>query len=68
VSAVGDPTRVQVDTEWLYTATERAEARHLYAAEHPNGPAWDDADVASRGRYLETAGANWLARFGGRRG
>jgi hypothetical protein len=58
-----DEAWAQVNTELLYAAPEHAKARDAYTADHPDGPAWDDADRATRGRYLEAAGQSWLGRL-----
>lgn len=55
--------RAEINTELLYCEPERAKAHETYAADHPAGPEWEQADQKTRGRYLEAAGRTWLAQL-----
>jgi hypothetical protein len=54
----------EINAELLYTAEEHELAREAYAADHPDGPEWEQAHRRLRGLYLERAGSAWLLNFG----
>lgn len=56
-------TGIVINTEVLYSATERDYARAAFIAAHPDGPTWGAADQRTRGTYLEQAGIWYLRQL-----